>query len=203
MGRSGNFRLNPQLPWEVEVKLRVLAAGALVFAASNVSAQGTGQAVLPSGRALTQVAVRGAQGTPPKVIKIDYGQPHLRGRPMHTDSLVPLERVWRTGANEATALTTEVNLTLGGANVPAGEYTLYTLPSRDGWKLIISKKTKQWGTEYDQAQDLARVDVRTRRLAQPLESLTMWLIPANGAPARGELRIAWANWEISTDWTVK
>jgi hypothetical protein len=185
------------------VKLRVLAVGALVLAASNVSAQGSAQAVLPSGRGLTQVSVRGAQGTPAKVIKIDYGQPHLRGRQMHTDSLVPLERVWRTGANEATAFTTDVNLTVGGTNVPAGEYTLYTLPSRDGWKLIINKKTKQWGTEYDQSQDLARIDVRTRRLSQPLESLTMWLIPASGAPARGELRIAWANWEISTDWTVK
>jgi hypothetical protein len=186
------------------VKPRALAACVFVLAVSRVSAQGSGPAVLPSGRATTQVSIRtGGQGTPAKTIKIDYGQPHLRGRPMHTDSLVPLERVWRTGANEATAFTTEVPLTLGGANVPAGEYTLYTLPSREGWKLIVSKKTRQWGTDYDQTQDLARIDVRTRRLSQPLESLTIWLIPAAGSPARGELRIGWANWEIATDWTVK
>ena len=140
---------------------------------------------------------------PPITIKLDYGQPHLRGRVPHTDSLVPYDKPWRTGANDATTLTTAVDLVLGGATLPAGAYVLYTIPSRGDWKLIIQKSAGQTA-EYDQALDLARVDLKRRTLAEPAESLTMWLIPSPApGKAQGELRLVWGPSALSTTWAVK
>ena len=99
-------------------------------------------------------------------ISIEYGRPYMRGRKI-MGSLVPYDRVWRTGADAATTLTTSKALVIGGATVPAGKVTLYTLPAEAGWKLIINKQTGQWGTEYDQAQDLARVDLTRKALSCP------------------------------------
>ena len=90
-----------------------------------------------------------------KKITIEYGRPYLKGRKVGQE-LAPYGKVWRTGADEATALTTEVDLNIGGVKMPAGKYTLYTLPSEGTWKLIINKETGQWGTKYDEGQDLAR-----------------------------------------------
>ncbi|MBV8552935.1 MAG: DUF2911 domain-containing protein [Acidobacteriaceae bacterium] len=107
-----------------------------------------------------------------KQISITYNRPYVRGRKI-MGGLVPYGQVWRTGANAATSLTTSLNLTIGGASVPAGKYTLYTLPSESTWKLIINKQTGQWGTEYDQAQDLARVDMQKEKLSSPVEEFTI------------------------------
>jgi hypothetical protein len=144
----------------------------------------------------------------PARIEIDWGQPHLRGRNViGMPGVVPWDSVWRTGANMATQLRTEVDLTLGTAFIPRGIYTLFTLPSRNGWKLIVSRQTLQWGTDYDPAQDLARIDLRARALAEPIESLTFWLVPAieSGQSTtfpHGVLKLAWGTTELSTDWRV-
>jgi hypothetical protein len=114
-----------------------------------------------------------------KKVTIEYSRPSLRGRPM--EQLTPHGKVWRTGANEATALTTEIDLNVGGAKVPAGKYTLYTLPSSDTWKLIINKQTGQWGTEYHEDQDLARVDMKTTPIAVPVEQFTISLDQADNS----------------------
>ena len=145
---------------------------------------------------------------PPVAIRIDYGQPHLRGRTLNTDSLVPFDKPWRTGANAATTLTTGTDLIIGGKPVPKGTYVLWTLPSRAGWKLIVQKSdapaTMQAAMVYDAANDVATIDLRQQTLAAPIESLTMWLIPATGpGPARGELRMAWGTIGLSTDWSVR
>lgn len=108
-----------------------------------------------------------------KKITISYSRPSLRGRKM--DTLTPYGKVWRTGANEATALTTEIDLNIGGAKVPAGSYTLYSLPSADAWKLIINKQTGQWGTVYNEDQDLARVDMKKTEIVVPVETFTIAL----------------------------
>jgi hypothetical protein len=115
--------------------------------------------------------------------------------------MVSYDRVWRTGANEATSFRTTVDLTVGGVRVPRGDYTLYTLATRGGWKLIINRQTGQWGTEYDAKQDLARVDLRQRTLRDPVESFTMWLVPTGST--RGTLRMAWGTAELSTEWSVR
>jgi hypothetical protein len=168
---------------------------------------------LPSGRATSEVtlvpvdsAARAA--AQPARIRVDYGQPHLRGRTLHTDSLVPYDQPWRTGANDPTTLTTDVDLVVGGATLPKGRYVLQTLPTRAGWKLLVQKFVETPPTAeamaYDPANDLARVDLRQSTLPAPLESLSIWLVPSTqpGAP-RGELRLAWGTVALATDWSVR
>ena len=144
----------------------------------------------------------------PAKISIDYGQPHLRGRNViGMPGVVPWDTAWRTGANMATQLSTEVDLTIGNTFIPRGVYTLFTLPSRSGWKLIVSKEVLQWGTDYDPSKDFARIDLRQRTLAEPVESLTFWLVPAMEPQTsktfpHGVLKFAWGNTELSTDWRV-
>ena len=144
----------------------------------------------------------------PAKIVIDYGQPHLRGRNViGMPGVVPWDTVWRSGANMATQLSTEVDITIGNAFIPRGVYTLFSLPTRTGWKLVVSKEVNQWGTDYDESKDFARIDLRQRTLAEPVESLTYWLIPAVESPPsktfpHGVLKFAWGRTELSTDWRV-
>jgi hypothetical protein len=144
----------------------------------------------------------------PARIKIDYGQPHARGRNViGMPGVVPWDSVWRAGANMSTQLTAEVDLTIGSTFIPRGIYTLFALPTRNGWKLIVSKEVLQWGTDYDPKQDFARIDLRSRTLTEPIESLTFWLVPALEAPPsttfpHGVLKLAWGSTELSTDWRV-
>ncbi len=91
-----------------------------------------------------------------KTVTIDYGAPSMRGRKIF-GGILPYDHWWRTGANKATTLKTDINLKIGDLGVPAGTYTLYTIPSEHGWTLIVNKQTGQWGTEYDETQDLGRV----------------------------------------------
>src|ERR1700694_1675444 len=123
-----------------------------------------------------------------KKITIDYSRPSMKGRKV-VGELVPYGKVWRTGANEATTLTTETDLNIGGTNVPAGKYTLYTLPSEGTWKLIINKRTGQWGTVYDESQDLARVDLKKSVLQSPVEQFTISFNKKNDSTA--DLVLQW------------
>lgn len=106
-----------------------------------------------------------------KKVTIDYGSPSMRGRKI-MGGLVPYGKVWRTGANAATGFVADTNLTVGGTNVPAGKYTIYTLPNEGNWELIINKQTGQWGTEYNQSQDLARIPMKVESLNSPVEQMT-------------------------------
>lgn len=125
---------------------------------------------------------------------IDYGRPSMRGRTI-MGGLVPYGRVWRTGANEATTFVTPRDLRIGEARVPAGTYTLYTLPGESEWQLIINRQTGQWGTEYDPSQDLARIPMRVERLAQPVEQFTIDFEPGSGNVFNLALR-----WENTRAW---
>ena len=177
---------------------------AIVLCTAEVRAQA--RQAQPSGRATTQVTLADPRENPtdpiaPASIVIDYGQPHLRGRTLHTGNLVPYDRPWRTGANAATKLTTEVDLILGGASVPKGTYYILTHPSRTGWKLSLHREDP---LANENVAEFIRIDLRQRSMPAAIESLTMTLIPSNapGTP-RGELRIMWGNVELSTDWTVR
>jgi hypothetical protein len=132
-------------------------------------------------------------------ITVDYGRPYMKGRKI-MGGLVPYGKVWRTGADEATTLTTDKAIQIGGAAVAAGKYTLYTLPGENEWQLIINKQTGQWGTEYDKAQDLGRVPLKKSATSAPVEQLTIGIDknPAGG----GVLKIAWENTELSAPITV-
>jgi hypothetical protein len=131
-----------------------------------------------------------------KTVAIQYSRPSMRGRKIF-GGLVPYDEVWRTGANSATSLKTDVALNIGGASVPAGSYTLYTLPSMNSWKLIINKQTRQWGTEYNQGQDLARVDMTVTQRPSGLELFTISFDKTSGNSAT--LKLEWENTIASVD----
>lgn len=120
---------------------------------------------------------------------VDYSAPSKRGREI-IGGLVPYGKVWRTGANAATTLRTDKNITIGALAVPAGTYTLYTIPGEKEWTLIVNRQTGQWGTNYDQAQDLGRVKMSVRKLKEPVETFVVGL--KNNA-----LTLAWENTEAS------
>ena len=93
---------------------------------------------------------------------------------------------------------------LGGATLAKGTYVLYTIPGRAGWKLIIQKSVGQSAMQYDQINDVVRIDLRHASLRTPMEALTMWLIPSlEPGPAKGELRFAWGSDQLSADWSIK
>ena len=165
-----------------------------------------GLSVAPSGRATTQVnvappRVAGQPAPAPLAIRVDYGQPHARGRAI-AGGLVPYDQIWRTGANASTTLTTDVDLVIGDARVPKGSYSLYSLLTRSGWTLVINRNTGQWGTEYVQAQDLARVPMRLTQLGAPAESFVMTLVPNQAPPASGTLTLMWGTLHGAVDWRV-
>lgn len=108
-----------------------------------------------------------------KTIQVNYSSPRMRGRKIF-GGLVPYGEVWRAGANEATSLDTNASLNVGGTNVPAGSYTLFTLPNANSWKLIISKQTGEWGIPYPGAEyDLARIPMQVSKLPAAVEDFTI------------------------------
>lgn len=116
--------------------------------------------------------------------------------------LVPYDKIWRTGADLATIFITQKPLEMGGTTIPAGVYTLYTLPSENGpTKLIINKQVGQWGLQYDPSQDLARIDMKKATLDTPVNQFTMGISrnPSGG----GILKMSWEKTEFSVPFTVK
>src|SRR5690349_25103658 len=108
-----------------------------------------------------------------KTITVDYSSPRVKGRKIF-GGLVPYGEVWRTGANEATTLVTDTNIKVGDKDVPAGSYTLFTVPNADKWTLIISKKTGEWGIPYPgEGDDVARVDMSVSKTPAPVENFTI------------------------------
>jgi len=131
-----------------------------------------------------------------KKVTIDYSRPSAKGRKIY-GGLVPYGEVWRTGANEATSLKTDTDLVIGGTTVPAGSYTLYTVPASGSWKLIINKQTGQWGTNYEQGQDLARVDMNVTTVSQPVEQFTISFDKTGGDSAK--LNLDWEKTRASVE----
>jgi hypothetical protein len=108
-----------------------------------------------------------------KTIKTDYSSPRMKGRKIYGD-LVPYGKVWRTGANEATTFVNSADVVVGGKTVPAGSYTIFTVPTADKWTMIINKKTGEWGIPYKYEKDeLAKVDMKVSKLDAPVENFTI------------------------------
>jgi hypothetical protein len=140
-------------------------------------------------------------------VTIVYGRPYTKD-PKTGDNrkiwggLVPFGKVWRTGADEATLLITQKPIVMGGTTIPAGAYTLFTLPvDSDSAKLIVSKQLGQWGLQYDEKQDLARIDLKKGTLEKPVDQFTMAVAkdPAEG----GLLKLMWESTEFSVSFTVQ
>ena len=120
-------------------------------------------------------------------VAVRYSRPSTRGRAIF-GNVVPWNQVWRTGANQATVFETSADLVMAGTPVPAGKYSLWTLPSPGGWKLIVNKNTGQWGTDYNAQYDLARLDMTVEQLPQPVERFTIGIEPKGNG---GVLRLEW------------
>jgi hypothetical protein len=128
-------------------------------------------------------------------ITIAYGRPYMKDpksgeKRKIWGGLVPFSKVWRMGANEATLLTTDKEITIGGSAIAPGTYSLFLQPEEGGAKLIVNKQTGQWGTKYDQAQDLVRVDLMKQPLDTPVEQFTI-AVDKNGND--GLLKLMWEN----------
>jgi len=166
---------------------RVPVADVDAAARTFVAAQAAGPATALSPRDTARATVAGAE------VWVDYGRPAARGRQI-LGNVVPWDAVWRTGANAATQFSTSRDLEFdGGLVVPAGKYTLWTVPTRNGVSLVVNRQTGQWGTEYQAAQDLGRVGMTVERNASPVEVFTVRVEPAAGG---GRLVLEWdsARW---------
>jgi hypothetical protein len=136
-----------------------------------------------------------------KKISVNFGKPSIRGRKQIMGGLVPFDKWWRTGANEATAFVTQADLIVAGKNIPKGSYTLYTMPSATQWKLIINKQTGQWGTVYSPELDLVRIPLKKKMLKTPVETLSITL--EKSGKSSGMLRLVWENTDLSVNFQIK
>ena len=159
----------------------VMASGSIVLA--------QGQRASPP----AQAECRFADG---KTIQIKYSSPRMRGRKIF-GGLVPYGEVWRAGANEATSFVTGADVTVGGKSVPAGSYTLFTIPTENAWTLIVSRTTGEWGIPYPgQSEDLVRTDMTVSKTPSPVENFTIRLDQAGSTCT---LQMEWENTRASVD----
>jgi hypothetical protein len=156
------------------------------------------EAKRPAGQMSPPDTVRSTVGA--AKIEVAYSRPYKRGRVIFGSEVVPWNQVWRTGANAATQFTTSSDLMFGDKLVPAGKYTLWTLPTPTGAKLIINSQTGQWGTDYDAAKDFARLDLVTKQLPMPVDQFTIAVVPQGSG---GTLQMMWDTTLYSIPFTIK
>jgi hypothetical protein len=169
--------------------LSVLCLGLFLLAAASHAQKDKSKR--PSPPATAKLDLAGG-----KSITVDYSSPRAKGRKIY-GGLVPFGQIWRTGANEATTFVTTAEVTVGGTNVPAGSYTLFTIPEQDKWTLVLSKKTGEWGTQYPgPSNDLARIPMKVSTLPSHLEDLT---ISFEKSAKGGTMNIDWETTRASVD----
>lgn len=127
-------------------------------------------------------------------LTVEYSAPSKRNRTIMGE-LVPYGKVWRTGANDATTLKTDADLMIGSLHVPAGTYSLFTIPGEKEWTLIVNKQTGQWGTRHDETQDLGRVMMTVTPVKDTVETFVIDVKP--GEAQRGTLTMTWENTQAS------
>src|ERR1700733_6403821 len=173
-------------------KFLVLCCSAILLSASVLAPRSSGQqdkSQRPSPPAQAQFSF--ADG---KTVTVDYSSPRAKGRKIFGE-LVPYGQVWRAGANEATTFVTDTAVTVGGKTVPAGSYTLFTIPNQGGWTLIISKKTGEWGIPYPGEKfDFVRTEMTPSKLASPIENFSIGFVTSR---AGCRLSMAWENTQAS------
>ena len=149
-----------------------------------------GRAMKPTGVLSAREDVRAAFG-PGGMVVVDYGRPQVRERTVWGGTLVPFDSVWRAGANDATHLFTTRPLTLGTMSLSPGMYTLWVQHTRQATFLIVNRQTGQWGTQYDAAQDVGRVEMQSSATPSHVEEMTIAVRTLG--PARGAIELAWGD----------
>ncbi len=135
-----------------------------------------------------------------KTITVDYSSPRAKGRKI-MGGLVPYGQVWRTGANEATTFVTGADLTVAGKDVPAGSYTIFTVPNADSWTLIVNKHIGEWGIPYKyESEELVRVPMSVSATSGPVEKFTIAFDQSGGGCT---LQVSWENTMSSVKFAEK
>jgi hypothetical protein len=166
-----------------------LVAALILTAVAITLAQTNQQPASPRG----QASITFSDG---KKITVDYGRPFMRGRKIMGE-LVPYGKVWRTGANAATGFVTDANITMGGTSIPAGRYTMYTVPGENEWRIVINKQTGQWGTEYHEEQDFTRILAKPSKLPQAVDQFTISF--EKRGPNAAIMKMEWENTSVAVD----
>jgi len=156
--------------------------------------QASGNVGLLSPRDTVKAVAAGAN------LLVDYGRPSKRGRAVYGGALVPYGEVWRTGANAATQFKTDKDLVFGSTTVPAGFYTLWTLPTASGWTLIVNSETGQWGTQHKADKDLYKIPMTLGALPQMVEKFT---ISVDSNAQGGVINLDWDTTRASAAFAVK
>jgi hypothetical protein len=173
----------------------LICAGALIAATCSLSAQQNPPASPPE----TATGTIGG-----KTVTISYNSPRVKGREGHvftSDGLIKTAHgsqypIWRAGANAATSLSTDADITIGTINVPKGDYTLFVdISDPDHWMLIVNKQTGEWGLRYDAAQDLGKTPMTMSKPPSMVENLK-WSISDEGGN-KGTLTLAWEDHSAS------
>jgi hypothetical protein len=189
-----NTVTNPTISEGETMQKRIAILTALIFALSSFGCS-QDKAKRPSPPASASCDLGGG-----KTITTDYSSPRVRGRKIF-GGLVPYGEIWRTGANEATTLVTTADVKVGGTPVPAGSYTIFTIPNTDKWTLVISKETGEWGTDYPgPGKDLARVDMKASTLPASVENFTIAYDKSAGGCT---LRLDWETTRATVEITPK
>jgi len=174
------------------LKSSTLIFAMTLLAASFAAAQDKGQRPSPPAKAQCKLSSG-------KTVTVDYSSPRAKGRKIFGE-LVPYGQVWRTGANEATTFVTTANLSAGGKDVPAGSYTIFTLPNADAWSLIINKHTGEWGVPYKyESEELARIPMTVEKTSAPVENMTIGFDQSGGCT----LHVSWESTQASVKFTEK
>ncbi len=134
-----------------------------------------------------------------KKISVDYYAPSMHGRKI-MGGIVPFNEVWCTGANYATAITSEADLEFGNIKVPKGRFSIWTLPTAQDWTLILNKQTGQSHLFYDETRDIGRTRMNVKALLRPVETFRIELRPSEGN--QGTLALIWEQTEASIPFTV-
>ncbi|MEL1241972.1 DUF2911 domain-containing protein [Flavobacterium flavipallidum] len=149
--------------------LSAIAFGALLLATSNVQAQkfpGLDKSPMDLASFPNDYKI------PEKTAKVIYSRPQLKSRTLN--DLAPAGKVWRTGANEATVITFNKDVTLGKTKIKAGTYALFTIPNEKEWTIILNKDINSWGAySYKEANDVARLNVPVTQAEEALEAFSM------------------------------
>ena len=182
----------------MKINVRSLIIGALL--ALGIAAIVTKAAHLQFGSRYNSPPTNVATTIAGKQITIDYYAPSMHGRKI-MDGLVPFGEVWCTGANWATKITTEGNLEMGGLKLPAGSYSIWTIPNQNDWTLIINKQTGQFHLNYDSSRDFGRTKMNVKSLADPIETFKIELRSDGGN--KGTLALLWERTEASIPFTVQ
>jgi DUF2911 family protein len=133
-------------------------------------------------------------------LTITYGRPYMRGRKIF-GGLVPFDRVWCPGADEATTLNSTRDLRIDQLSVPSGPHTMWILPTAENWTLIVSKEPSGFHTNYNPSADLGRIELRKASIAAPVDQLTFAITKNPGGPG-GIITMSWETTEVSVPFSV-